>query len=253
VAIMLVASTLLATHADGDLSAISSKTAVPFTGMRAVGALLLTQSDGQLEHFCTASVVASPGGDLLITAAHCLQNVDLRRVTFAPGYHDGRAPLGRWIIRAAYVDSAWAQHGSPNDDVAFLVAGQPGQRIEARTGAETLLTSAQVPNTVVAIGYPDTGGLPVACIAMARPYRLGRDRQLAFHCGGYTDGTSGGPLLTRVSAETGLGDVIGVIGGYQQGGATASISYSARFLGNVAALYRHAIRASAPRTPARRR
>ena len=34
-----------------------------------------------------------------------------------------------------------------------------------------------------------------------------------------------------------------MIGGYQQGGKLASVSYSARFLRNVAALYRQAQRA----------
>jgi hypothetical protein len=34
--------------------------------------------------------------------------------------------------------------------------------------------------------------------------------------------------------------VIGVIGGYQEGGNTAGISYASRFLANVAALYKTA-------------
>ena len=38
-------------------------------------------------------------------------------------------------------------------------------------------------------------------------------REMEFDCGGYTDGTSGGPFLGRVNAGTGDGTVIGVIGG----------------------------------------
>ena len=55
--------------------------------------------------------------------------------------------------------------------------------------------------------------------------------QLVFRCGVYTAGTSGSPLLAHVHAATGLGTVIGVIGGYRQGGVTDAIShvpYSAR-------------------------
>ena len=52
---------------------------------------------------------------------------------------------------------------------------------------------------------------------------------MEFDCGGYTNGTSGGPFLANVHPATGLGTVIGVIGGYEQGGDTPSVSYSARF------------------------
>jgi hypothetical protein len=64
---------------------------------------------------------------------------------------------------------------------------------------------------------------------------------MEFDCGGYTDGTSGGPFLARVQRATGLGTVIGVIGGYQQGGNTPSVSYSARFGRAVRTLYEAAV------------
>ena len=63
---------------------------------------------------------------------------------------------------------------------------------------------------------------------------------MVFDCPGYTDGTSGGPFLTDVKASTGDGQVIGVIGGYQQGGDTPSVSYSSQFRANIAALYKTA-------------
>jgi hypothetical protein len=44
-----------------------------------------------------------------------------------------------------------------------------------------------------------------------------------------------------VSSVSGLGVVIGVIGGYEQGGDTPSVSYSPRFGRAVAALYRAAV------------
>ena len=44
----------------------------PFGGTPAIGALF-TFSGGKLgTHFCTASVIQSPDGDLLVTAAHCV-------------------------------------------------------------------------------------------------------------------------------------------------------------------------------------
>jgi hypothetical protein len=65
--------------------------------------------------------------------------------------------------------------------------------------------------------------------------------QLEFDCGGYTDGTSGGPFLADVNPQTGQGTVIGVIGGYEQGGLTPQVSYSSRLGANAAALYRLAV------------
>jgi hypothetical protein len=77
-----------------------------------VGALFTTSS-GQLgKHFCTASVVDSPAGDLLMTAAHC--------VTGTSGTIDSSA--------------------SQDDDFAFLRVSDPSSTIpiEDETGAEKL-------------------------------------------------------------------------------------------------------------------
>ena len=43
-----------------------------------------------------------------------------------------------------------------------------------------------------------------------------------------------------MNPATGLGTVVGVIGGYQQGGYTDAVSYSAQFGPEIAALYRDA-------------
>jgi hypothetical protein len=89
------------------------------------------------------------------------------------------------------------------------------------------------------IGYPQGSNVPISCGNLARGFG---PAQLVFDCGKYTDGTSGGPLLEDVNPTTGLGMVIGVIGGYQQGGDTPSVSYSARFGALVADLYKTAVR-----------
>jgi hypothetical protein len=64
---------------------------------------------------------------------------------------------------------------------------------------------------------------------------------MRFDCAGYTDGTSGGPFLARWDAATGRGTIIGVIGGYEQGGDIASVSYSPRFGRAVQELYQAAV------------
>lgn len=230
-----------ATLAATSRSPSSAPVAVSFRGTRAVGALF-TVSKGQLRHFCTAAVVQSKHLDLAITAAHCMQGRKLgpkSTVTFAAGYHDGKFPHGRWIVRSEYVDRKWQLHQDPNDDVAFLVIGQPGREIEKRTGGERLETNVRLPQPAQVIGYPDGANLPVTCTAPARRLHLQGYRQMVFDCGGFTDGTSGGPFLIRPS-KTGPTEVIGVIGGYQQGGYSPSVSYSPIFVANVAALFKRA-------------
>ena len=214
---------------------------VPFDGTAAVGALF-TSSGGRLgPHFCTASVVSSPAGNLLITAAHCLQGRSLTPVgsiVFAPGYHNGKFPDGRWAVTTEYVDAAWSKNRNPNDDVAFLVAGRNGTHIQSRTGAETLMIgrSAQL---VRVIGYPDQTNQPISCTAPAGTFDAARE--MVFDCDSYTNGTSGGPFLAEVNVKTGEGWVIGVIGGYEEGGDTPNVSYSPRFFSSIMALYQTAI------------
>jgi V8-like Glu-specific endopeptidase len=223
--------------------AIRIKLGVPvvFNGTPAVGALF-TESDGKLvRHFCTASVVNSLGENLLITAAHCVQGRSLSHIVFAPGYHNGKFPHGTWIVRSVYVNSAWAQDRNQNDDVAFLVAGRPGTHIQRYTGAETLAIG-RPPQVVEVIGYPNATSRPIACTARARNFDHGH--QMVFDCDDYTDGTSGGPFLAHVNPRTGDGQVIGVIGGYEEGGDTPDVSYSPRFFSNIRALYEIAVAGS---------
>jgi V8-like Glu-specific endopeptidase len=239
----VLASAIVAVPSQAAVSAPAAQ-ATAFLGTPAVGALF-TVRDGKLrQHFCTAAVVTSPRRDLAITAAHCL----LRRrlgsrgdVSFAPGYHDGKFPDGVWTVMSEIVDSSWSRHHDPNDDVALLVIGRHRRPVQDSTGAEILRTSIRLPQRVQVIGYPDSTQEPVVCSADATVLHLPGYRQVEFVCGGYTDGTSGGPFLEDVSPRTGDGYVVGVIGGYQDGGDLPSVSYSARFLRNIAALYKKAV------------
>jgi V8-like Glu-specific endopeptidase len=223
----------------------AAKRGIPFSGTAAVGALFNRKANGKLgSHFCTASVVKSPGENLLITAAHCMAGRSLGPTTgvvFAPGYHDGKFPHGKWTITATYVNSAWDLHHNPNDDVAFLVAGRLGTHIQRHTGAE-ILKIDRPPQVVDVIGYPDGTNEPITCTARARSFDDGH--QMVFDCDDYTDGTSGGPFLAHVNPKTGDGWVIGVIGGYQEGGDTPNISYSPRFFSAIKDLYEIAVASS---------
>ena len=206
-----------------------------FNGVAAVGALF-TETDGKLSaHFCTASVVNSAAGDLALTAAHCVYGRS-GAMAFVPGYTKGKTPYGVWPVTKVYTDTAWNSAQDPDHDVAFLKLADAadGVPIENVTGAETLGTGIAAGALVQVIGYPDDAEEPVWCAGVAKGFSA---TQLEFDCGGYPVGTSGGPFLTDVNLATGQGTVIGVIGGYQQGGDTSQVSYAASFSTAVAVLY----------------
>ncbi len=238
---------LIATPLDQDTTAAGAQSLSPalqtqgvaFAGTPAVGALFSTSGGGLGAHFCSASVVDSPARDLVITAAHCVSGSGSSPIAFVPGYDNGRMPYGIWRVTRVIVDPSWVSSANPNADVAFLVVtGQGGARIQDVTGGEQLGIGQVAGQFVSVVGYPEGANAPIRCDNLAHGFS---PTQLVFDCGGYTDGTSGGPMLEDVNPTTGLGTVIGVIGGYEQGGDIASVSYAARFGVLVADLYKTAI------------
>lgn len=213
-----------------------------------IGALFTLSSSGQLEnHFCTASVVDSPAGDLVLTAAHCMLNKTADEVAFVPDYSAGHMPYGVWNVTSVIEDPQWQKSADADDDFAFLLVDQAGSPVPVQdlTGGETLGISADPGRQVKVAGYPDTRDTMVSCENTVVAFST---TQFQFDCDGFTDGTSGSPLLaeavpagaTGLAATEGVDMVIGVIGGYEQGGYTASVSYAARFATSLAALYQQA-------------
>jgi hypothetical protein len=176
-------------------------------------------------HFCTASVVHSGAGDLVLTAAHCVQ----AGMSFAPDFHDGVAPLGMWKVTDVAVADGWTSSADPDLDFAFLTVQQPGNTasLESLTGANVLGTDRGFDHTITLTGYPDTTDSPVVCTGTTTRSDTYQQRVA---CPGFPDGTSGGPWVTG-------GAVIGVIGGYQLGGDTPDVSYSPYFDDDIAKLY----------------
>lgn len=90
--------------------------------------------------------------------------------------------------------------------------------------------------TVRLYGYPNTSDAPILC-SNATTQEASYQRQIA--CPGYPSGTSGGPWI-----NTADGNLIGVIGGYQQGGNSPDVSYSAYFDSTIGNLYNLAVSSS---------
>jgi hypothetical protein len=214
---------------------------VGFSGFAPIGALMWQGADGRpSSRLCSAAAVHSPRGDLIATAAHCLRSVRTGRgpmtVAYVPAYHGGAMPYGYWIPTKIVRDRGAAGGADPDRDVAFLVVTHAGsaQRLESVTGAERFGAAPAEHSLGVLAGYPNRLANPIACRNRIAYHSA---TQLEFDCAGFSAGTSGGPLLTNVSRATGIGTLVGVIGGYENGGRRSSVSYSPVFGPAVAALY----------------
>jgi Trypsin len=192
------------------------------------------------EPFCSGSVVHSPGGDIVITAAHCVyaNNTYSTGLSVVPGMTGGKGPFGSWQVERIWVDQHYTSSHDERYDYAFLQVSQSGGRqIEDAAGANTLSVNQPYDLTnVTTTGYPDSGNpgdRQITChLATFRSQAHQAYREM--HCGGYTAGVSGGPwVLLGSGART--GDLVGIIGGFNGGGPADNdphedaISYSPYF------------------------
>ncbi|MEU9419887.1 trypsin-like peptidase domain-containing protein [Streptomyces sp. NPDC048272] len=200
----------------------------------AIGALFSPGGDWDADHHCSAAVVHSPDGDLLVTAAHCVYRGGFRtNLAFVPGYRDGTAPYGVWVPTRIDVDPRWTESADPDHDVAFVRVrrpGHPGERLEDVTDAPAIRFRPRLPAPARVVGYPNDAEQPVDCYNTAR---ADGPAQVRLDCAGVPDGTSGGPILTDGST------LIGVVGG-RDGGGDAMTSYSSWFDDGTRALYARA-------------
>ncbi|MFD6973347.1 trypsin-like peptidase domain-containing protein [Streptomyces sp. NPDC059949] len=190
------------------------------------GALFTNGLDS--EHFCTATVVSSPGRDLLITAGHCL--LDGRQgdgtAVFAPAYANGVAPYGTWKIEEVFEDDRWAEGTDDDYDLAFarLAPDGQGRAIEDVTGAAALDTSGRAGEEVTVTGYPADRKVPRTCTSVA--VRLSPTQQ-RFDCADFPGGTSGSAWIAPD------GKIIGIL----TGGDTDDVSTSTVLGEYAASLY----------------
>ena len=193
-------------------------------------------------HYCTANVVDSPSGDIIVAAAHCLANGANSTDTFIPAYRDGTAPYGVWHLTDVVESSAWTSDQDPDDDVAFaVVAPLNGQSLESVVGSYTLDTDGVSTGQVQLTGYPSSSDEPISCSGDSSGFSA---TQLQVYCTNYTSGTSGSGWITDYDPTTGSGSLVGVIGGYETGGDTPDVSYSPLFGSEVRALYDQALTAA---------
>ncbi|MFF2197921.1 trypsin-like peptidase domain-containing protein, partial [Streptomyces sp. NPDC058157] len=228
-----------------------------FDGIPVVGRMFVMQGSGA--YFCTASVVSSPGRNMVISAAHCLLGSDTRQVAFVPQYTRANPrPYGMFpVLRDAagkskvWIASRYRTEGAAKAatlDVAFAQVGPDaeGEEVEDVVGANRLVTGATFNHPkVLLIGHPAPSPRQRACVNKTTKFTSTDPGSpgsfLRIDCTGYPGGTSGGPFITRFDEDTATGDVVGVIGGWETGGPTADTSYSAYFGAEIRKLYQSAV------------
>ncbi|MFF4226236.1 trypsin-like serine peptidase [Streptomyces abikoensis] len=225
-----------------------------FDGVPSVGVLFYAGEDMK-DHHCTASVVHSPKGNLIVTAGHCGLG---EGTSFVPDYQQGAGsqPYGVWTVDRVFTDPRRDDYGDGSDlDFAFATVRPDGRgrQIERVTGANRLIRTPGFTNLITVIGYPSADSDPadqaVRCAALTA--RLAGHNQLRMRCDGFSSGTSGSPWLVRFSEKTRTGDLVGVLGGLNGGGPDGEdadrVSYSPVNDDEVFRLYLDAINGREPK------
>lgn len=167
---------------------------------------------------CSASVIPSSTGDVIVTAGHCVfDTTTLRWMTncnwiFVPAYYNGTAPYGRWPARQVATLTAWARTNPDyNYDVGFVALSRVNNRAIAEvTGTQSLGFNQARNRTTYAFGYPVNlargevlqlcTGTPVNSRYTVNSYRgQGLSNCLM------TGGCSGGPWLQQFNETAGVG------------------------------------------------
>lgn len=248
-------------------------------GIAAVFAVLFLKSPGERpvhpfptvgvlmangEHWCTASVVDSPKGNVVATAAHCVapagedgsagevahDGLAIGELAFAPAFSGegtGSQPLGTWKVRSIHVDDRWTKWGEDTADFAFLTIAPDG---DGRSVQEVVGGRAETPKPdwtsgyerdVTVVGYPESEhnpqNKPVSCTTQTRHDDDDPD-MLYISCAGFWTGTSGSPWIADRGGSDRPGRLIGVL----SGGDTDVDSTAALFDEHAKALYEQAAR-----------
>lgn len=213
------------------------------------------------EHWCTASVVDSPQGNVVATAAHCVapagedgrpgeaahDGLAIGELAFAPAFSgegSGQRPLGVWKVRSVQVDERWTKWGEDTADFAFLTVepdadGRSLQEVVGRGEAPKPVWTSGYEREVTVVGYPQSEhnpeNKPVACTTQSR-HDEDDPAMLYINCSGFWTGTSGSPWIADRGGPGRPGQLIGVL----SGGDTDVDSTAALFDDRAKALYERA-------------
>ncbi|MFE3180412.1 trypsin-like serine protease [Streptomyces violascens] len=234
-------------------------------GAPQVGAFFFQTDEGY--RFCTGTVVASEGKDLVATAAHCFGAAGKKtNIVFVPQHRQqDPSPYGKFVVRAEqiFMDSKYAEPGGEHRytdlDFAFLKTEprSDGKQLEDVVGSVPLALNAGFEHSgTQVVGYGPKQGL-VDCVATTKKLTTADKADpaagagdsagngqiwkggsfLQADCNGPASaaGTPGGPFATSgapflIDLGGGKRGLAGVAGGFQAGTAGAKdTSYTSSY------------------------
>jgi V8-like Glu-specific endopeptidase len=231
-----------------------------FGGYPSVGKVFISNLSGATGP-CTGSVFNGSSKknneSLVLTAAHCIFGVRKGRAylntsaIFAPKWANGKSPYGRWTVDDVIMVSGWVKCPTPTTcythpewDYAILIVKKlNGREIGQVTGQNSWrITKSGTVRNVRLVGYPGTASKPLTNTATAATVRKSGQLYWQAASPGFLDGTSGGPWLVSFNARDDLGTLITEVGGWDEGGPTASPSYGPLWDGTFSSTVARAVK-----------
>lgn len=184
--------------------------------------------------WCSASIVDSPNGNVLVTAGHCVHEGQgaggfFDDFVFEPAHDDGVAPHGSWAAVAIVTPTEWAdvEHGNwyadHDHDVAFVVVeDHDGVSIAEAVGSMPIRfdwSAETVDGHLSVWGYPGSpsggrykfdGGDLAHCAGPSIDLDLAEAPNTAGLDCVMRSGSSGGPRLIDFDPATGRGTTVSV-------------------------------------------
>jgi len=196
--------------------------------------------------YCSGTAVASDNKSLVLTAGHCVYGPGPRRqdrrrhwfnrkLVFVPGYHDGKAPYGRWVARRIFTTPQWKQSADSAYDLgAAVVRPIRGKYLDDVVGHQGIWFNGPRNTNYLSGGYPAEPPFVGERLWVCKAPYGGIDTSETPATTGIgcdmTGGSSGGGWLISLNTQgRGLGWLFGVNSyGY---GAHSTVMYSPYFGG----------------------
>uniref|UniRef100_A0A1D1Y9Z4 Glutamyl endopeptidase n=1 Tax=Anthurium amnicola TaxID=1678845 RepID=A0A1D1Y9Z4_9ARAE len=212
------------------LSNITKSFADGDNNFSAIGLLSFTKNDGSID-YCTATVIKSDNGNMVLTAAHCLWDIIDENWNsefyFSPGYNNGN-PGNLGTIRA-HTFSIWTAFTEDETlyDYGFLKLYYPdGRKLQDDAGAfdwDFHVPPGEYQTTV--FGYPfNSGGMDCPrdgqhlCEWQGNSFEFQDSLpNYQWHRGISVDvgyGSSGGPWIRNYDSNANTGNIMGVSHGF---------------------------------------
>ena len=164
------------------------------------------------DYSCSATVISSGSGSLVLTAGHCVfdaggTNRFATNLAFIPGYSRNSVPLGIWQGTNAITTKGWVRKAALDYDFALIRVGiSPFGTLQSVVGSRGIGFDQKRKQRLSAYGYPAKGNPRyngdrlIRCDSgyLGDPYRSGGPRSRGMRCD-MQQGASGGGWVSQHS------------------------------------------------------